>query len=140
MSTVYFEDMTVGMTADYTKTFTEADTVLFVGITGDDNPVHIDQEYAETTMFKSRILHGIMTAGLISTVIGTRIPGRGAIYVSQSLRFKAPVRHGDTVTARATVTALDPAKRRVTLGTVCLVKGKVVLEGEAVVVAPTRQK
>ena len=135
---LYFEDLSIGLTAVYGRTVTEADIVLFSGISGDTNPVHLDQEFASGTMFSGRIAHGMLTAAFISTVIGTRLPGPGAIYVGQTLRFKAPVRVGDTISARATVTALAPEKRRATLATVVTVGGKVVLEGEAEVLVPRR--
>lgn len=127
----YLEDLSIGQSASYAKTVTEADVILFAGITGDDNPVHINQEFAETTMFKGRIVHGMFCAGLISTVAGTRLPGPGAIYVEQSLKFKAPVRIGDTVTATVTVSDINADKRRVFADTVCTVRGKVVVEGKA---------
>jgi 3-hydroxybutyryl-CoA dehydratase len=135
---LYFEDLKVGQTALYARTVTEADIVLFAGISGDTNPVHINEEFASETMFAGRIAHGMLTASFISTVIGTRLPGPGAIYVTQTLRFKAPVRVGDTINARATVTELVPEKRRATLSTIVSVGGKVVLEGEAVVLVPLR--
>lgn len=127
----YIEDLSVGQTASYAKTITEADVVLFAGITGDDNPVHINQEFAETTMFKGRIVHGMFCAGLISCVAGTRMPGPGAIYVGQTLKFKAPVHIGDTVTATLTVREIILEKRRVICDTVATVKGRPVVEGEA---------
>ncbi len=139
MQTVYFEDMQLGQSAEYTRTITDADVVLFAGITGDTNPVHLNAAYAAGTRFQGRICHGMMTASFISTVLGTQLPGVGAIYVSQTARFKSPVRVGDTLTARAIVTGLDPAKCRVTLSTQCLVDGRVVVDGEAVVIAPSRQ-
>jgi 3-hydroxybutyryl-CoA dehydratase len=117
---------------------TEADIVLFAGISGDTNPVHINEEFAAGTMFSGRIAHGMLTASFISTVIGTKLPGPGAIYLSQSLRFKAPVRVGDTLWARATVTELVPEKRRASLATTVTVRDKIVLEGEAVVMVPQR--
>ena len=132
------EDLAVGQAALFTKTVTDADIVLFAGISGDTNPVHLDQTYAEGTMFKGRIAHGMLTAAFISTVLGTRLPGPGAIYLSQGLRFKAPVRVGDTVTARVVVTEILPEKRRVLLQTQCLVGGKVVVDGEASVMVPSR--
>ena len=138
MPTVYFEDLSVGQSAEYGKTVTEADILLFSAVSGDNNPVHLNAEYAENSMFKSRIAHGMLSAGFISAVLGTRLPGEGAIYLGQTLKFKAPVRIGDTVTATATVAALDPAKKRVTLTTVCKVKDTVVIEGEAVVIAPSK--
>jgi 3-hydroxybutyryl-CoA dehydratase len=127
----YLEDLTVGMSASYAKTITEADVVLFAGITGDDNPVHMNAEFAAETVFGQRIVHGMFSAGLISTVLGTRLPGPGAIYLDQQVSFKAPVHLGDTVTATATVEEVDERRRRVKLKTVCTVKGKVVAEGYA---------
>jgi 3-hydroxybutyryl-CoA dehydratase len=134
----YLEDMHVGMTATYARTVTEADIVLFCGISGDVNPVHLDQEFAKQTMFKGRIAHGMLTASFISTVLGTKLPGPGCIYMSQTLKFKAPVRAGDTVTARATVTELIPEKRRCVIKTVCTVGETVVVEGEALLMVPSR--
>lgn len=136
--TVYFEEIKLGDSADFGKTLTEADILMFAAASGDNNPVHLNQEYAEQTPFKTRIAHGMLTASLISTILGTKLPGEGTIYLSQSARFKAPVKIGETVTARVTVTALDPAKKRVTMKTECLVAGKVVLEGESLVIAPSR--
>lgn len=135
---VYFEDIQLGDFAEYAKTVTEADILLFAAVSGDDNPVHINQEYAETTPFKSRIAHGMLTASFISTILGTRLPGEGCIYLSQSTRFKAPVKIGDTVHAKATVVELDAAKKRVRLATECRVRDVVVLEGESLVIAPSR--
>jgi 3-hydroxybutyryl-CoA dehydratase len=132
------EDIFVGMTGAYAKTVTEADVVLFSGISGDTNPVHLNEDYARSTHFKGRIAHGMLSAGFISAVLGTRLPGPGAIYVSQNLRFKAPVRIGDTVTARVTVTELFPERRRVAVKTECLVGGVVVIDGDAVLMVPTR--
>jgi len=134
----YFEDLKVGMTAVYGKTVTEASILMFAGVSGDTNPVHLNHEFAEPSRFGGRIAHGMLTASLISTVIGTKLPGPGCIYVSQSLKFRAPVKADETVTARATIKALDPAKKLVTLATVCTVAGKPVLEGEAVVLVPSR--
>mgnify|MGYP001473453328 CR=1 FL=1 len=134
----FLEDLSVGMTAGFAKTVTDADIVLFAGVSGDTNPVHLDDEYAAGTPFKGRIAHGMLTAAFISAVLGTILPGPGAIYMSQSLRFKAPVRPGDTVRARARVTAIDPQRRRVTLETLCTVGGTTVAEGEALVMVPSR--
>ena len=103
----YLEDLKVGMSAAYTKTVTDADLVLFAGVSGDINPMHVDQEYARKTMFQGRIAHGMLTASFISAVLGTKLPGPGCIYVSQNLKFKAPVRPGDTVRAKVTVKAID---------------------------------
>ena len=134
----FFEDLKVGQTAIYARTITETDIILFAGITGDNNPVHINEEFASNTMFSGRIAHGMLTASFISTVLGVKLPGPGAIYVSQTLRFKAPVRAGDMLNVRATITYLVPEKRRATLSTIVSVGNKVVLEGEAVVIVPLR--
>ncbi|MCC7048843.1 MAG: MaoC family dehydratase [Alphaproteobacteria bacterium] len=136
---LYLEDLKVGMTAVYAKTITDADIVLFAGISGDINPVHLNHEFASETMFEGRIAHGMLSAGFISTVIGTKLPGPGAIYLAQNLKFKAPVRAGDTVQARATITEIIPEKRRVALRTMCTVGDKVVIEGDALIMVPSRQ-
>ena len=134
----YIDEIYEGMTAVFSKTVTEADIVLFAGVSGDTNPVHLDEEYARPTMFKGRIAHGMLTAGFISAVFGTKLPGPGCIYMSQSLKFKAPVRAGDTVVARVTATTVDREKARVTFATTCKVKDAVVLEGEAMLMVPRR--
>lgn len=134
----YIEDLSMGMSASYAKTITEADVILFAGITGDDNPIHINEEFAAETLFKGRIAHGILSAGLISTVLGTRLPGPGCVYVSQTMKFKAPVRIGDTVTATVTIKEVNTERKRVILETVCTVKGKMVLDGEAVMMVNSR--
>jgi 3-hydroxybutyryl-CoA dehydratase len=117
---------------------TGADIDTFAAVTGDDNPVHLDEAYAAGTPFGGRVAHGMLSAGYISAVIGSKLPGPGAIYVSQSLRFRRPVRIGDTVTARVEVTAIDAARGRVTFRTLCLVDGKPVVEGEAEIRVPRR--
>lgn len=132
------EDLKVGDSASLSRTVTEADIVLFAGVSGDINPVHLDQEYAETTMFKTRIAHGMLSAGFISAVLGNKLPGPGSVYLSQSLKFKAPVRIGETVTATVTITDILPEKKRVTLSTLCTVKGQAVIEGEAVIMVQPR--
>lgn len=134
----FLEDLETGMVERFAKTVTEADIVLYAGITGDTNPLHLDQDYAETTMFKGRIAHGMLTAGFVSAVLGTRLPGPGSVYVDQSLSFKRPVRIGDTVTAEVTVKSIDSDSRRVVFNTVCLVNGKNVLEGEATLMVASR--
>lgn len=134
----FFEDLSVGMSASFSKTVTEADLVLYAGVSGDTNPVHLDAEYAAGTMFKERIAHGMLTAGFVSAVFGTRLPGPGSIYVAQSLKFKAPVKIGDTVTAAVTVKDTVPDKRFGVFDTVCTVKGKAVLEGEATLMVPAK--
>jgi 3-hydroxybutyryl-CoA dehydratase len=134
----YLEDLSVGMTSIFAKTVTEADIVMFAGVSGDTNPVHINQEFAEGTMFKGRIAHGMLSASFISTVVGTRLPGPGCIYINQNLRFRAPVKAGDTVVARATVKEILPERRRVVLTTVCTVGETVVIDGEATMMVANR--
>ena len=134
----YIEDLTEGMTAVFGKTITEADILMFAGVSGDTNPVHLNEEFAGGTPFKGRIAHGMLTASLISTVIGTKLPGPGCIYVSQSLKFMAPVRAGETVRAQVTIREVNQERRRITLETTCLVNGSPVLAGEAVIMVPRR--
>jgi 3-hydroxybutyryl-CoA dehydratase len=135
---VCFEDLKVGMSASTGKTITEADIEKFAEVSTDTNPVHMSEEAAAATPFHHRIAHGMLSAGLISAVLGNRLPGPGTIYLGQSLRFRAPVRIGDTVTATAEVTALDTARKRATLKTTCKVGEKVVIDGEALVMPPSR--
>jgi 3-hydroxybutyryl-CoA dehydratase len=135
---LYLEDIHTGMTAVLSKTITDADVVMFAGISGDTNPLHLSEEFAKNSMFEGRISHGMLSASFISALIGTRLPGPGAIYMSQSLKFLAPVRVGDTVNARVTVTALDSEKSRITLHTQCMVGSDVVIEGEALIKVPSR--
>ena len=132
-----FDRLTVGQTAEMSKTVTEADVVLFAGVTGDFNPVHVDAVAAERSRFGGRIAHGMLSAGFVSAVLAMRLPGPGTIYLSQSLRFTRPVRIGDTVTARVEIAERVPAKRRVRLLTTGLnQRGETVLDGEAVVMLP----
>jgi 3-hydroxybutyryl-CoA dehydratase len=132
------EDLKEGMNATFAKTITEADIVLFAGASGDNNAVHTNEEFAQTTAFKGRIAHGMLTASVISAAIAGRLPGPGTIYLAQNLRFKAPVRPGDTVRATVTVKELIPEKGRVVLTTVCTVQGKVVIDGDALVKPTSR--
>jgi 3-hydroxybutyryl-CoA dehydratase len=134
----YFEDLAVGQSASLGKTISEADILMFAGVSGDTNPAHMDEEYAAGTMFKGRIAHGMLSAAIISALFGTKFPGPGCIYVSQSLRFKAPVRIGDTVRARVEVTELMPDKKFVVLKTTATVRDKVVVDGEATLMVPSR--
>ena len=138
MQGLFLEDLSVGQSAELVRTVGEADIEVFAAVTGDNNPVHLDAAFAATTSFGERIAHGMLSAGYISAVIGTQLPGPGAIYLSQALRFKRPVKIGDAVTARATITEIDEAKARVTLATVCLVNGKPVLDGEALIMVPRK--
>jgi len=136
---MYIEDLEEGQSASFSKTITDADIVMFAGVSGDTNPVHLDADFAAGTMFKERIAHGMLSASLISTVLGTKLPGPGAIYMSQTLKFKAPVKIGDTVTATGTVSMLNREKRRATIACICTVGGKPVIEGEAMVMVPSRE-
>jgi 3-hydroxybutyryl-CoA dehydratase len=125
------------MRAEHTKTITDADIVLYAGITGDFNPVHVDAEAAAKSRFGGRIAHGMLSAGLISAVLGMKLPGPGAIYLGQTLRFTKPVRIGDTITARAEVVEVIAAKKRARLTTTCVNgAGETVIEGEATVMIP----
>jgi 3-hydroxybutyryl-CoA dehydratase len=127
----------VGARASRTKTITDADIRAFAAASGDTNSIHLDEEYAKTTRFGRRIAHGMLTASLISAVLGNDLPGLGTIYLSQTLAFKAPVYLGDTITATVEVTAFRSEKRIATLRTTCTnQEGTLVLEGEAVVIAP----
>ncbi len=136
--TVYLDELRVGMTASTRKTITEADILLYSAVSTDTNPVHIDAEAAAAGPFKQRVAHGMLTAGLISAVLGTRLPGPGSVYLAQTLRFRAPVKIGDTVTATVEVTEINVERKRATLKTVCSVAGKPVIEGEATVLVPVR--
>ncbi len=133
-----FEDLVPGMEASFQKTVTELDIIAYADVSGDKNPVHLDEAFAARTPFKTRIAHGMLTASYISAVFGMEMPGPGAVYVSQTLNFKAPVRIGDVVTAKVKVVELIAGKRRARFECVCLVGGKAVLEGEAVLMVPGR--
>ena len=139
MNGLRLEDLSLGQSAEISHVVTDADIRAFAAVSGDNNPVHLDEDYAAATPFKTRIAHGMLSAGYISAVLGTRLPGPGAIYISQTMNFKRPVRIGDEVITRATVAAIDSEKARVTLATVCEVAGKPVVEGEAVVMVSRRE-
>ena len=135
---LYFEDLTVGMSETFSKTVSSSDVVGFAEVTGDRNPIHLSQHFAAKTPFGTRIAHGLYTASLISAVLGTRLPGPGAVYVSQTLNFRAPVRIGDTVTVRVEVIELTSERCRARLACQCSVEDEVVLDGEALVKVPSR--
>lgn len=135
----FFEDLHIGMTASYVRRIQEQDLHQFAELTGDTNPIHLDESYAAATAFKGRIAHGVLTAGYISTVLGTMLPGPGAVYVSQTLNFRRPVRIGDEVTATARIVDLIPGRHRVIMTCDCSVGGKTVLEGEALLTMPSRE-
>ena len=134
---LYFEDLSVGMTETLSKTIAASDVVGFAQLTGDRNPIHLSEHFAAKTQFGKRIAHGLYTASLISAVLGTRLPGPGAIYISQTLNFRAPVKIGDTVVVTVIVRELIPEKSRARLSCVCAVDGEVVLDGEALVKVPS---
>lgn len=133
-----FEDLRVGMTEVLMKTVMADDVIGFAKLSGDNNPVHLSDHFAAQTPFRERIAHGLYTASLISAVLGTRLPGPGAVYISQSLNFRAPVRIGDVVKAHVEVVELDADKRRARLHCECTVDAKTVLDGEAIVMVPSR--
>ena len=137
--TICIEDIEIGMSRSLRKVVTDRDIELFAEVSTDRNPVHLDDAYAKDTIFEGRIAHGMLTAGLISAVIGEQLPGHGTVYLGQSLKFMAPVRPGDSVLAEVKVTAIDHGRRRVTLETQCVVGNTVVLKGEALVLAPSRK-
>lgn len=137
--TICIEDLEIGMSRYLKKQVTNRDIELFAEVSTDRNPVHLDDAYAQDTIFEGRIAHGMLTAGLISAVIGEQLPGHGTVYLGQSLKFMAPVRPGDVVRAEVAVLTIDHAKRRVTLECRCLVGDTVVLKGEALVLAPSRK-
>ena len=138
MNGLYLEDLKVGMSAMFGKTVTEADIVAYAGVSGDTNPIHLHEGFAKGTRFGQRIAHGMLSGSFISAVIGTKLPGPGSVYISQTMEFKAPVLIGETITAVATITAIDERRRRVTLKTQCLNGDKVVIDGEAQILVPRR--
>jgi 3-hydroxybutyryl-CoA dehydratase len=135
---LYFEDLSIGLSERLSKVVSASDVVGFAEITGDRNPIHLSEHFAARTPFGTRIAHGLYTGSLISAVLGTRLPGPGAVYISQTLNFRAPVRIGDTVDVDVVVAELVPEKRRARLACTCSVQGEVVLDGEAIVKVPSR--
>lgn len=137
--TICIEDLEMGMSRHLRKVVTDEDIELFAQVSTDHNPVHLDDDYARDTIFEGRIAHGMLTAGLISAVIGEQLPGHGTVYIGQSLKFLAPVRPGDMVCAEVKVIDIDFSRRRVQLDCHCSVDGKKVLVGQATVLAPSRK-
>lgn len=137
---LFFEDLAVGRRGTLMRTVMERDLERFAEISGDENPIHLCERYAETTRFGQRIAHGMFTASLISAILGTRMPGPGAVYLSQSLQFLGPVRIGDVVCATVEIVELVPERRRARLFCECTVDSKAVLEGEAWVAVPSRER
>ena len=138
IGTIYLEDLTVGMARSLSKVMGDAEINAFAEISEDRNPLHLDDDYAAATMFKGRIAHGMLSSALFSAIIGERLPGHGTIYLSQNLRFTAPVKPGDLVTATVTVTEINLAKARVGLECIASVGETVVIKGDALVLAPRR--
>jgi 3-hydroxybutyryl-CoA dehydratase len=134
----YLEDLSVGQSASYSRTISESDIQQFGDVSGDHNPLHFDEDYAKTTIFRGRIAHGMLSASFLSTVLGTKLPGAGSIFLSATIRFKAPVRIGDTVEAICTVREIVTQKGRVTFDCLCRVGDVVVIEGDAIVKVPAR--
>lgn len=137
--TIVIEDLEVGMARSLRKIVTDQDIEMFAEVSTDRNPVHLDDQYAQDTIFEGRIAHGMLTAGLISAVIGEQLPGHGTVYLGQTLKFMAPVRPGDMVEAVVEVLSIDHSRRRVQLKTEARVGETVVLKGEATVLAPSRK-
>ena len=137
---LYFEDLSEGQSAELTRVATAAVVEAFAELSGDTNPLHLDEAYARTTSFGQRVAHGMLGAAYISAVIGSKLPGPGAVFMTQNLRFRRPVHLGDAVTARVTVKTLYPQRAHALMTTVCEVNGKVVLDGEALIMVPRRPK
>ncbi|CAN7535403.1 MaoC family dehydratase [Phenylobacterium sp. LjRoot225] len=138
MQGLYFEDLSEGQSAEHTRVASAAVIEAFAELSGDVNPLHLDEAYAKTTPFGGRIAHGMLAAAYISAVVGTQLPGPGVVYLKQSLTFRRPVRLGDSVTARVTIKTLNASRAHATLATVCEVNGKVVVDGEALIMVPRR--
>jgi 3-hydroxybutyryl-CoA dehydratase len=139
MKGLSIDQLEVGQSAEFSKTVSESDVYLYAGVTGDLNPAHINETYAQNTFFKTRIAHGMLTAGFISAVMGTMLPGPGTIYLKQELRFLAPVRIGDTVTARCEVAKINAEKNQVVMQTTCSnQKGTKLVDGQAIVSPPKK--
>lgn len=134
----FIEDLKIGQQAILAKTVTESDIILFASVTGDNNPVHISNDFAKKTIFRKKVAHGFLTASLISTVIGTKLPGPGSIYVKQTINFCAPVFSGDDVLIKVTVNNIDLKKKRVGLITVCEKNGKKIIDGEAQILVQSK--
>jgi len=134
------EDIKIGMEASYSQTITDTDVKAFSGISGDKNPIHMSDEYANKSRFKKRIAHGMISASFFSALFGTKLPGEGCVYVSQSLEFKKPVYLNDTITAIVTVSKIDLEKRRVFFRTICKVKHKIVIDGHAELYIPIERR
>lgn len=136
----YIEELEIGQTAVYVRTVTETDIVQYSQISGDDNPLHVNEEFAKQTVFKGRIAHGMLTCGYISAVLGTKLPGPGCAYLNQNLNFRAPVRIADTVQTRITIKEIEPETNKVVCEAVCSIGEKVVIDGTATLWVPNRRE
>ena len=135
------KQLEIGQNAEFSKTISESDVYLFAGVTGDMNPAHINAEYSKDSVFNERVVHGMLSASLISTVLGTELPGRGTIYLQQEVKFVSPVHFGDTITATVEVVEKNIKKNSVKLRTVCTnQEGRIVVDGEAIVIPPKTEK
>lgn len=135
----FIEDLELGMTDVYVRAITETDVIQFSQISGDDNPLHMNEEFAKKTVFKGRIVHGMLSCGYISSVLGTKLPGPGCVYLNQNLNFRAPVRIGDIVQSRVTIRDVDIKSNRVVCEAVCSIGEKIVIDGTATLWVPNRQ-
>ena len=135
----FIEDLELGMTDVYVRAITETDVIQFSQISGDDNPLHMNEEFAKKTVFKGRIVHGMLSCGYISSVLGTKLPGPGCVYLNQNLNFRAPVRIGDIVQSRVTIRDVDIKTNRVVCEAVCSIGEKIVIDGTATLWVPNRQ-
>ena len=135
----FIEDLELGMTDVYVRAITETDVIQFSQISGDDNPLHLNEEFAKKTVFKGRIVHGMISCGYISSVLGTKLPGPGCVYLNQNLNFRAPVRIGDIVQSRVTIRDVDIKSNRVVCEAVCSIGEKIVIDGTATLWVPNRQ-
>ena len=135
----FIDELTIGMSAVFSRRIGEADVIKFAEVSGDDNPVHLDEDYARQTHFGGRIVHGILSAGLISAAIAAKLPGPGTIYLKQNLKFCAPVRIGDVVEAKVSVAEIITERNRVVLATTCTVGDTIVIDGDALVMPPKRE-
>ena len=134
----FFEDLKEGMKASYTKIINDADVKVFSNVSGDTNPLHLNNNFARDSLFKGKVVHGMLTASLISTVIGTKLPGPGCIYIEQNLKFKAPVKIGDSVTALCEIIGIISNQHMIKMNTTCTVASRVVIAGEATILVPKR--
>ena len=136
INNISIDDMYVGMKADITRTITESDINEFARISGDHNPIHIDNEYAKKSRYKKKIAHGLLSASFFSALFGTKLPGTGCVYTYQSLKFKRPIYVGDVVNSIIKVKSIDKKNKKIMFSTQCIVKAKIAIDGEAEIYIP----